>query len=1211
MHCEKCKIRVPTNRPVLVCSICQENKHYKCNNLSKNEAQEIITAGHMGLWTCRDCFESLFPTSNSGPESNNEYNVAVCSACNNLCSPTRYSLCDWCDKPCHDKCIKNVLGCVACCNDIIPGYNYDCYQLNNSLLSNNGRTFFAPYDHTAPANQIGNNLASDDEAPFWAEIAEQLNKCKYIEPKNISNPLSGELTIMSLNIRSLNKNITLIRENLELYNKFDILCFCETSCNTDTLPNGLSDITLDGFHKPFVQKPYRDSNKGGGLAIYVNHRVCEEADIESLDLGIDIEPRSNSTAPTCEYMFVKVNIPLGNTKNKKSYIIGNFYRSPSSNPANFLDKFDCILTKLERYKNKQIILVGDINIDISKYEYETNSQQLVDLASSNGFIQVINKPTRVTDHSATLIDHVYTNQIHDMLSCGVVTYDMSDHLGTYIKIGLQNHIGVAHNMNNFAQQFPKVNAENLEKFQGLLKQETWEDVLYEPNTQLKYDKFINVYTKHYDTAFPKPSNARRKHQRKNPKPWILPWLEDACNRKNELYYKFIKHPTTSNEIKYKKMKKFVDKHINKTKNKFYASYFEKHNSDSRKQWQMLNSLLNRNKTKTSTIKLQDCGGVNICKPVDVAQKFNDYFSTIAENLKVNIVNNDPSQNFQTWLKDPVPDSMYITPTHPDEINNTIGSLKLKTTSDTNIGALKAAAAVPGFNGIMSNIINSSFQRGIFPTQLKVAKVVPIHKTGKKTEISNYRPISLLSAFSKIFEKIMHSRLYNFLQQNNSLTDLQFGFRQKRSCEHALLVAQNELLHAINKKQIALLLLIDFSKAFDMVNHDILLQKLNHYGIRGIANDWFRSYLENREQYVSVGGQNSNKQKLKYSVPQGSILGPLLFIIYINDMPNINKLAKFILYADDANIIITGNTLAEISSIFAELSSALTNWVSHNELLLNAKKTNYMIFTRKRNLAYNTLIPKINGISIERKSVAKFLGVLVDDKLSWSQHIAAIKAKMSRYIGILYKLKKVLPLKARILTFNSLVQSHINYCSLVWGCTTKNKIDSIFSTQKKAMRAIMPGWVNCFYREGICPSHTKSTFTEYGMLTVQNVILKNILIFMYKICNNSSLLPPSVANTISTEAPTPQTSTDYNSEWYSQYNSTPYNASSFFKAPLLYTDITINSTELNEHSLNTYKNTVKRYLLSVQSSGDPEEWCTNNFKLTSMAGLRRSARLTAL
>lgn len=240
---------------------------------------------------------------------------------------------------------------------------------------------------------------------------------------------------------------------------------------------------------------------------------------------------------------------------------------------------------------------------------------------------------------------------------------------------------------------------------------------------------------------------------------------------------------------------------------------------------------------------------------------------------------------------------------------------------------------------------------------------------------------------------------------------------------------------------------------------------------------------------------------------------------------INKLAKFILYADDANIIITGNTLAEINSIFIELSDALTNWVSHNELLLNAKKTNYMIFTRKRGLNFDFFVPKIGNIPIERKPVARFLGVLVDEKLTWAHHIAAVKSKMSRYIGVLYKLRNIIPIKAHVLTFNSLVQSHINYCSLVWGSTTRNKIDSLFITQKKAMRAIMPGWVNYFYKEGICPSHTKSTFTQLNILTVQNVILKNMLLFMNKIHKHPHLLPTSIINTISTDSPSPSSRTD--------------------------------------------------------------------------------------
>ena len=268
----------------------------------------------------------------------------------------------------------------------------------------------------------------------------------------------------------------------------------------------------------------------------------------------------------------------------------------------------------------------------------------------------------------------------------------------------------------------------------------------------------------------------------------------------------------------------------------------------------------------------------------------------------------------------------------------------------------------------------------------------------------------------------------------------------------------------------------------------------------------------------------------------------------------------------------------------------------------------MIFTSKRGLNFDYFVPKIGNIPIERKPVARFLGVLVDEKLTWSHHIAAVKSKMSRYIGVLYKLRNIIPIKARVLTFNSLVQSHINYCSLVWGSTTKNKIDSLFSTQKKAMRAIMPGWVNYFYKEGICPSHTKSTFTQHSILTVQNVILKNMLLFMNKIHNHPHLLPTSVNNTISTDSPSPLSPTDYNSNWYSQYSSTSYKTSAFFKGPLLYSNIMSGNTELNITTLNYYKRTVKSYLLKVQGSGDTVEWCPNNFKLTSIQGLRISTRI---
>ena len=297
------------------------------------------------------------------------------------------------------------------------------------------------------------------------------------------------------------------------------------------------------------------------------------------------------------------------------------------------------------------------------------------------------------------------------------------------------------------------------------------------------------------------------------------------------------------------------------------------------------------------------------------------------------------------------------------------------------------------------------------------------------------------------------RLSNFLESNNSIYENQYGFRSGRSCEHALLNAQNLLLESLSKRQVSLLLLIDFSKAFDLVEHDILFNKLEHYGIRGPALKWLKSCLSNRKQFVSINGSESSMQIMEHGVPQGSILGPLLFIIYINDIPEIAQFAKFILYADDANIILTADTIEQINEQLEILSKNLLKWVTSNGLVLNLKKTKYMIFTQTR----YTELPRpliISDTFIEQKHESRFLGVIMDDKLKWSQHITSVQSKMSRYVGFMYKIKKYLPLNARIQIFHSFVQSHVHYCSLVWGFSSKSYIETLFAKQKKRLRGVI-------------------------------------------------------------------------------------------------------------------------------------------------------------
>ena len=442
------------------------------------------------------------------------------------------------------------------------------------------------------------------------------------------------------------------------------------------------------------------------------------------------------------------------------------------------------------------------------------------------------------------------------------------------------------------------------------------------------------------------------------------------------------------------------------------------------------------------------------------------------------------------------------------------------------------------------------QEGVFPDQMKTARVVPIHKEGSKSEVGNYRPISLLTSFSKIFEKLMHTRLLKFMDSNSSLFEKQYGFRPGRSCEHALLSAQNLLLESLTKRQISLLLLIDFSKAFDMVEHSILLKKLHHYGIRGLPLKWIESYLSCRKQFVSVNGADSELRDIKFGVPQGSILGPLLFIIYINDIPEISHVAKFILYADDANIIITADTIEMINIQLAKLINSLVNWVESNGLALNLKKTKYMIFSRSSNTELSSPLV-ISKTAIERKHEARFLGVIIDESLNWSRHVKTVISKMSRYIGIMYKIKKYLPLTARLQIYHSFVQSHLNFCSLVWGFSAKSNIEALFSKQKKGLRAVVPGFINYKYREGETPGHTKPFFTEYKILTIQGIVALNALLFLRKTRHFPSLLPNSVASTISKESPIIGSTHTSCENWLRFYDNHLYRKSLVFnfKAPL--------------------------------------------------------------
>ena len=467
---------------------------------------------------------------------------------------------------------------------------------------------------------------------------------------------------------------------------------------------------------------------------------------------------------------------------------------------------------------------------------------------------------------------------------------------------------------------------------------------------------------------------------------------------------------------------------------------------------------------------------------------NDYFSNVASDL----MNNSALMavgNPMSFLTSDFRNSFSYHPVLPEEINSVILSLKNKSNNIycIPVKVLKKISYI--ISPILASITNNSVFSGTFPSMLKLANVIPLHKKGPRNVAANYRPISILPSFSKIIEKIVYKRVYNYLMKFSILSNDQFGFRSGKSTSMAILHFLHCLYPSLDSDKSVISVFLDFSKVFDCVSHSILLYKLHFYGFRGFIHDWFKSYLSGRKQRVTLGDVSSGYVDVVHGVPQGSVLGPLMFLLFINDLPSVSNKFKYTLFADDSTLSYSFDPRTDIQTAHVIVNNELSkinNWLLVNKIKINIEKTNCVLFNCRRNVELPDVV--IGGGVVNRVDTIRFLGVVFDENLKFNSHINYISGKVSRTVGLLNKLKHYVPMEVLHLIYNSLIAPYLNYCIEIWGGTSACYLDKLLKIQKAAIRNVNLLSFN---------AHTSTHFKNLNILKIPDLYEYHVLVLMHK------------------------------------------------------------------------------------------------------------------
>ena len=770
-----------------------------------------------------------------------------------------------------------------------------------------------------------------------------------------------------------------------------------------------------GFHS------FRLDRVGGGISIFVRSELNASS--------IDFITKCDNNIEVCG-----ANVQLNN-----SFYLNIFgiYRPPSGNLLEFNDYIsNNILNKYSA--NSHVIMGGDFNLNLlnpSNIEMDIISNFFM-----SAYVPMINGVTRETNTSGTCIDNLWYN--HNEFDSGIFKLQITDH---YPIFGLLTSFdnSLEFTTKSF-RDHSKKNIDNLtvsiSKNIQIFDRIDSDDLEY--NSQLFINLIYNLYNKFC------PIRNKKISIKNLMKPWITKTLKMDINRKHSFFKDYL-GGRMSFEC-YKSYSNVVTKKIKLAKIIYYKQKFSNFRLNSRKTWQYINSLMH-NKCKDAFsddfVIRDDSRGIDVRNKNEICNLLNNHFVNIGTKL-----NNDlPASNMNPteFMTSEINASFYARPSTPNEVYNVIVGLKSKSSGLFSVPVFIYKLLNPLISKILSNQFNISVRLGIFPKCAKIAKVIPLYKSGSKKDPSNYRPISLLNTYSKIFEKLMLERMLNYIDGMFILNEKQFGFRKLYNTSDAILEFLSDIVSCLESNSYLISVFIDFSKAFDCISHDILLQKMSKFGFYGSYLKWFESYLSNRQQYLQLNADVSDRISIKTGVPQGSILGPLLFNLYINDMSFACGGLKSIHFADDTTLYASGKNIDSLVSNINGWMIGIDSWLRANKLTLNFNKTFVMTFTNKHLL----FTPQISmrGVTFQITSKLKFLGITLDDKLKFKEHAMITQKKISRVIGTVRRIRNCIDDSILHRLYYSLVYPHLTYGIVAWGNSSIGCINGMSIIQKRFIK----------------------------------------------------------------------------------------------------------------------------------------------------------------